>query len=192
MSDDDTLADLASGPATDSVTDAVLDSLELLPPAHTDQGNPGHDLARASARRTKAVRLRMSGATYDQIAKQCGYTDKSTARKAVMRSLVAVEAESVSELRLLENARLDSDEMVLRTIIANGSNKAADRIRAIDSRLRLAARRARLNGLDAPIQVALSAGISADLDDALTELAELTDRIVPGEVTDVSDEPMEA
>lgn len=180
--------DLRSGPKTDAETDALLDTLDLLPPASTDHGSGAHDLGRAAARRVQAVRLRMSGATYDQIAEACGYSDKGSARHAVMRALTRLEAESVGELRALENARLDADEVVLRSLIADRSQTANTRIRAIDSRLRLSARRARLNGLDAPLQVALSAGVTAELEDALAEAAAL----IEGEVLDVLDEPLTA
>ena len=180
--------DLAAGPHTDPETDALLDTFDALPPASADQGNAGHDLARAAARRTMAVRLRMAGATYDQIAKQCGYSHRKAAQDIVVRALTKLEVESVGELRALENARLDADERVLRGIISGQDNKPADRIKAIDSRLRLSARRARLNGLDAPLQVALSAGVTASLEDALAE----AEALVRGEVLDVTDEPREA
>ena len=180
--------DLRSGPPTDAETDALLDTLDLLPPASEDAGTPGHDLARAAARRVQAVRLRMSGATYDQVAETCGYSNRSAARQAVMRALTRLEVESVGELRALENARLDADEVVLRTLIGDRNRPDSVRIKAIDSRLRLSARRARLNGMDAPLQVALSAGVTAELEDALAEAAAL----IEGEVLGVVDEPIPA
>jgi hypothetical protein len=165
--------------------DALLDEL---PPATEDQGNAGHDLAKAAARRAQAVRLRLSGATYEQIAQVAGYSHKAAARNAVMRALTKVEAESVSELRVLENARLDADEMVLRAILQDASAPARTRIAAVDARLRLSARRSRLNGLDAPVQVALSAGVAADLQDALAEAEAV---FVEGTVLSSEDERLE-
>lgn len=165
--------------------DALLDDL---PPATNDQGNAGHDLARAAARRAQAVRLRLAGATYQQIAEAAGYSHKAAARNAVMRALTKVEAESVSELRVLENARLDADEMVLRTILQDAQAPARTKIAAVDARLRLSARRSRLNGLDAPVQVAISAGVAADLDDALAEAEAV---FVEGVVLESSDERLE-
>lgn len=185
MSTETTEDDLKAGPPTTLETDALLDVIESLPPATHDQGNAGHELARASARRAHAVRLRLAGLTYDQIARECGYSNKSAARQVVIRALTKIEAESVGELRALENARLDADERVLRGIIGGVNNKPADRIKAIDSRLRLSARRARLNGLDAPLQVALSAGVTASLEDALAE----AEALIRGEVLEVHDEP---
>ena len=176
----------ALGPPTTDEQDALLDIVDALPPASGDHGNGAQDLARATARRIAAVRMRMGRATYEQIAEACGYTDRGTARKVVVRALQKIEAESVQELRILENTALDADEMVLRTIISTPTAPAGDRIRAIDSRLRLSARRSRLNGLDAPIQVALSAGVAADLQDALAEAES-----VFGEVLYTEDERLE-
>lgn len=173
------------GPLLPDEWDELLDRL---PPAAEDQGNPGHDMARAAARRAQAVRLRLAGASYDQIAQVAGYSHKSSARQAVMRALDRMEQESVNELRALENARLDADEVVLRSLINDAGLPAQRRIAAIDSRLRLAQRRARLYGLDAPVQVALSAGVAADLEDALLEAEAV---FVQGEVLSSEDERLE-
>lgn len=174
---------LSDGPHTTAEQDALLDVIDHQPPASTGHGDT--DLSRAAARRTRAVRLRIAGATYEQIARECGYIDRSSARKAVVRALERLEVESVTELRTLENARLDADEVVLRRLIADSTQPATTRIRAIDSRLRLSAARRRLNGLDAPLQVQISAGVAADLDDALAEAA-----AVIGEVLGVTEEPV--
>lgn len=180
--------DLSTGPPTNAETDALLDTINTtLGPASDDHGSGAHDLARASARRIQAVRLRLLGTTYDRIAQICGYTDKSSAAKAVKNALAKIEVETVSELRTLENLRIDADEQELRTIIAN-TTSATVKIRALDSRRNLSARRSRLNGLDAPVAVTLSAGVAADLADALDEAEAL---FVRGEVTGRSDERLE-
>jgi len=170
---DEPAVPLNAGPPTTDDDDALIDSLSLLPPAREDRGIPGTDIARASARRTQAVRLRMAGLTYEQIANQVGYSDKSAARHAIMRALTRLEAESVAELRALENARLDADEMVLRALISNTGLKPDVRIKAVNSRLHLAARRSRLNGLDAPMQVAISGGAEARLNDVLNDATKI-------------------
>lgn len=162
--------------------DALLDEL---PPAGADQGNPGHDMARAHARRTQAVRLRMQGATYEQIAETAGYSDRSAARQAVVRALARYEVESVTELRTLENARLDADELALRTIIADPQAPAAHRIAAVNARTRLSGRRASLNGLDAPMQLQISSGAAARLQDVLAN----AEQVVLGLVESSTDLP---
>lgn len=169
--------------------ETLADTIDaVLPPASTAQGNPGHDTAGELARGSRILRLRAARMTYEQIAQEMGYTDKATARNALIRALTRHEAENVTELRALENLALDDDERVLRSIIADRNAAASLRLKAIDSRTRLSARRSRLNGLDAPIQVALSAGVAADLEDALAEAEAV---LVRGEVLESHDERME-
>lgn len=191
MSDEtrqDDRAPVVTGPATTTEQDALLDTIDTADATGTQGDN---DLSRAAARRIRAVRLRIDGATYDQIARICGYSDKKAAWDAVHRALARTEVENVTELRQIENMRLDSDERVLRAIIADSGAKPETRIRAIDSRLRLSARRGRLNGTDAPVQVALSAGVASDLADAIREAEEVLTGFVPGEVvSSVDDEPL--
>lgn len=166
------------------IPDAWDDLIDALPPASEDRGVPGHDLSRAVARRAQAVRLRLSGATYEQIAQTAGYSHRAAARNAVRRSLTRYEAENVAELRALENARMDADEMVLRGILANSAVPVTEQIQAVNARIRLSARRAALNGLDAPTQVQVSGADLQQLDDALT----LVRDVVMGQVvTDDAD-----
>lgn len=161
---------------------------ETLPPASEARGQHGHDTATELARGARLLRLRAARLSYDQIAAELGYSDRGAARNALVRALQRHEAENVTELRALENLALDDDERVLRTIIADRDLAPALRLKAVDSRTRLSARRSRLNGLDAPIQVALSAGVAADLADALAEAEAV---LVRGEVLHREDERME-
>lgn len=141
-----------------------------LPPASQRQGNPGHDSALEVATGGELLRLRVLGMTYEQIAESAGYSDKGAARHALMRALDRHEAENAAQLRTIENARLDASERVLRGIAGDANQPAGNRIRAIDSLTRLSARRSRLNGLDAPLAVQISAGVEAQMEDALREL----------------------
>lgn len=194
MSDENAPERLAEGAPTTSEQDALLDAIDNMPqvdPGVRGDNTPAHDLARASARRAQAVRLRIQGATYESIARICGYSDKKSAWEAVNRALGRVEVESVNNLRALENARFDADEYVLRTIIADTNAPASTRIKAIDSRGQLASRRARLNGTNAPIQVAISAGVAADLADAISEAEAVLTDFIPGEVLASREDPPE-
>lgn len=148
-------------------------------PASEDRGQPGHDLARASARRTRVVQMRLAGATYSAIAEAEGYADASAARQAVMRALDRKEADSVEDLRALENARLDAQSVIAWNIATQENLPPPVRLKALDTLLRYSTRRARLNGLDAPQAVQISAGVQAKLDDALGTLYE----VVMGTVT---------
>lgn len=189
---------------TDAVPDLYFgtpaeleEALRALPPARQAQGDPGHDQAGEYLRGIKLIRLRRARLTYAQIAAEMGYYDASAARQALLRALDRHEADDARTLRILENHALDADESTLRGIIGNTQASAAERIRAVDARTRLSARRSRLNGLDAPIQVAISAGVEADLADALTDLAAILAEtgvdVVPGTVlSSATDTPLEA
>lgn len=152
-------------------------------PANQLVGKPGHDRAQLSEREAKALRLRRLGGTYDQIAVEMGFADASGARQLIMRALDRVVAENATHLRSLENARLDVNTQVLMGIATDAKNSAMERIRATEAYTRVSARRARLNGLDAPVQVAVSAGSLAELDDAIA----LFEAVVRGEVVESHD-----
>ena len=122
-------------------------------PASERRGVPGHDQAHDRAAGAELMRLRMMGLSYAQIAQEAGYADGSGARNALLRALDRHEAENATQLRTVENLRLDADERALRSIIGDPTAPAVTKIKAIDSRTRLSARRSRLNGLDAPVQV---------------------------------------
>lgn len=161
-----------------------------LPPASTRQGDQDQALDRATA--IRLLTLRTQGLTYEQIAVEAGYSDHGAARNALMRALNRHEAENVAQLRTLENLRLDADERQLRAIVNDSEQKPAIRIRAIDARTRLSARRARMNGSDAPQQLVVSSGAYLEVQEALAALRARVlpdDDTVPGEVTDRRDDP---
>ena len=107
----------------------------------------------AIANKDKAVQalaLRKTGATYEQIANALGYGNRSAAHRAVQRLLKAHEVEGVDELRKLEDSRLDEMLFAIYKIAKSGDLGAIDRI------LRIAERRAKLWGLDAPAKTEIS------------------------------------
>jgi len=124
-------------------------------------------------RRSKALALRVAGATLEQIAEQLGYADRQSAGKDIDRALAANTgqvADAAAERRPLEAERLDAMERaawaVLRrphTLVSQGRVMKDDAGRpmvddgpildAIDRLLKIQARRARLFGLDAPVKV---------------------------------------
>ena len=180
-------------PADDDLPDDV--------PASAMQGNPGHDEAGHLDRVRRIARYRRLGLTYDQIAQQMGYSSKSAPRQLLLRWLQSEPAENVNELRLLENERLDlglQAVLPLVTMPIEGTPGLPEnartidprvKLRAVDSLVRLSARRSRLNGLDAPLQVAISTGATAELDDALALLESAVQRmVIPGEVVESHDD----
>lgn len=100
-------------------------------------------------RDAEAAQLRTDHLTYDQIAEQLGFTDRSHAYKAVQRALKATVREPAEELRTLEIARLDKLSTTTQRVI-NESDDLDLILKAIDRHLKIQARRAALLGLDAP------------------------------------------
>lgn len=96
-----------------------------------------------------AVALRLKGETYGEIGKALGISAPS-AYRAVARSLkrvIAKTSEDADELRTLELQRLDKLLLALWPRASKGNDAAVDRV------LRVMERRAKLKGLDAPVQV---------------------------------------
>jgi hypothetical protein len=94
----------------------------------------------------RAVELRTSGRTYDQIATECGVSH-SAAYKAVSTYLEQTRAltrEAAEDVRRLELDRLDRVLAVVGPMAEGGDLQAVDRL------LRIQERRASLLGLDAP------------------------------------------
>lgn len=93
-------------------------------------------------RRGQALTLRRGGATYEAIARQLGYTDKTAAYRAVKHALDAIEREPAEQLLTLELERLDRMQLSLSTLANSGD------VKAIDATLRIMDRRAKYLGLD--------------------------------------------
>jgi Arc/MetJ family transcription regulator len=88
---------------------------------HTDRprGTRGRFTQRAGTaqRDAQACRLRVTGATYDQIAKALEFHDRSGARRAVQRALATTVREPAEELLALEQARLDELTRTLNRVL---------------------------------------------------------------------------
>ena len=112
-------------------------------------------------RQIQALNMRTAGASYDDIAKALGYSQRSSAYKAVQSALDHAVEEPAREAIILETSRLDR---LLRALwpfaigIRVSTDAAGNQITrnvdpdyfAIDRVLSIMQRRARLLGLDAP------------------------------------------
>lgn len=109
-------------------------------------------LAIARKREADALSLRLAGATFDDIARQLGMASTSAARKCYLRALNRqTPAGDREEARRLEGARLDRLGVPYWQRALNGDLEAAEFL------LRLSARRCRIMGLDAPIDLNVNA-----------------------------------
>lgn len=126
---------------------------------------PTRDVA-AAARALQALNLRKLGATYDQIARECGYGNRGTAFHAVQRELQRTLVHPTEEVRTLESERLDD---IYRAMIAKA---VRGDVPAAGVCLRIMERRASLLGLDyrpdAPSQAQMViVGVPADVMEAV-------------------------
>lgn len=101
-------------------------------------------------RQARAVELRKSGHTFQQIADELGYAGHQGAYKAVMAALKKTLQEPTDELRSLELERLDT---MLRSLWPAIIAANAYTPRTVEVALKVMDRRAALLGLDAPKQV---------------------------------------
>ena len=100
-----------------------------LPPVHGQHRNK----ALAAARRARAVELRTTGLTYDQIAMELGYANRGTVYHVVSEALKAQTAEAVGLLRSLEVERLDNLQLAVWQKAMDGDVPSARRLFAASS-----------------------------------------------------------
>lgn len=93
-------------------------------------------------RRQQAIQMRVTGYTLTEIAQALGYGTPSAVHAAIDRGLTLTRQADVEQLRDVEGRRLDSISKVLwpQVLAAN--------IQAIETYLKVMARRARMFGLD--------------------------------------------
>ena len=138
-----------------------------------------------------ACRLRTEGRSFDEIAAELGFGNRSAASKAVARALRETVQEPAAHLRAIEVARLDLllreawTVMKARHVAVNNGRVIMDPddptkplpdhgpvLAAIDRVLKIAERRAKLLGLDAPTKVTV-----ITVDEIEAEISRLADEL---------------
>lgn len=118
-----------------------------------------------------ALELRKGGMTFDRIADELGYADRSGAWKAVNAAMNATIQEPADELRRLEVERLDALLLAMWGQALGGSTWHVDRCLSIMDR------RAKLLGLDAPtrriVDVITRDAFSQAMEELEAEIADL-------------------
>lgn len=138
------------------------------------------------AKYEEVVRLRSVGLSFQQIADRVGYAGRSGAKAAYSEAIKMWGAEAVEEHRILENERLD---YLWRTTLSQIESSREDPqivIAAVNTAIRIASRRAALNGLDAPKQLEVSGAdggpLKTDIGEILrSRLASLQENQVSGD-----------
>lgn len=133
-------------------TDADAEAREEAP-AHATKPPKGNTsgkdaiVIKALIRDTQAVRLRLEGCSYPEIARRLKFGHRGNAQRAVKRRLTGMRedcAEMVGELRQIEGMRLDIALAAVMPKVRSGD------LLAIDRMLRIQERRAAYEGLDQP------------------------------------------
>lgn len=119
-----------------------------------------------TTRRMQATSLRLAGVTYEQIGERLGIS-ASGAQHLVETNLHRANQREVDALRAIENQRLDKAMSAIWSDVLSGD------IKAIDTFLRISARRSKLNGLDAPQKLDLNVSIRQEMEDALANLEKM-------------------
>lgn len=122
----------------------------------------------AAERRWRALELRRQGSTLAQIGAELGISPQAAA-KALDRALAELRPEPPRALLDLEQQRLDHYLSRLAPAIERGDAEA------IHAALRIAERRAKLVGLDAPDERRLSLALEGQADQVLEILRRVLD-----------------
>lgn len=109
--------------------------------------NPPTRDVNAAPRVDMAIKLRATKMKYEDVARQCGYSNASACRKAVMRELNRVIVRDIEALRTEEMDSLEQLELECWKIFSN-KEYAKQRLFAVDRILSIKERRAKLMGLD--------------------------------------------
>ena len=118
------------------------------------------DRVLASARKTRAVDLKLQGLTYQQVADHLGYANKGTVYRIIRDAQADQLSEVVAEQRQLELDRLDAVQEALWPQAMEGNVEAAEAVRRlVETRCRLLGlvgrRRAAADGCVQPQTVVL-------------------------------------
>ena len=123
----------------------------------------------------------MAGLSYEKIGDELGIS-ASAAWNLVNRTISETRNYAVDQLRQVENARLDRATTAIWNKVLEGD------LKAVDSYLKIADRRAKLNGLDAPTKVQMSVSVKQEMEAKLSELQDVIDADVIHEEDVVSEE----
>lgn len=126
---------------------------------------------RTPAQRMKdkaALDLATQSLDYHQINQQLHFGSANAAFRAVQRAIAEVPVQAVEDYRAMERQKLAMIERRQNVILMG--HDASESSAAANVLLRAQARRARLDGLDAPEKVALTDAMGKDVDVSITGL----------------------
>lgn len=115
-----------------------------------------------------ALSARKEGKTYEEIAKEVGYSSRQNAYKAIKTALLEVIREPAEEVIRLELERMDAMWGITYLNAQTGDPQA------IASCLKIMDRRAALLGLDAPKQTKIEANVTSVMPTRTKPLEEMS------------------
>lgn len=130
--------------------------------------------AATAERRKKAIALKLAGLDYQAIADQLGYADRAAAWIDIDRALkknLAEEAEQVELLRHVAVQQLNRLQAAVWPKAVKGDTRAAE------TALRVITQRCKLQGIEAPTQIALEHRLDLEGELVATVLGGVLDRL---------------
>lgn len=124
--------------------------------------------AHLAEKQRKALEMALAGASYDKIAQECGWKNRSSAFRAVERAMkdwAPVDNDDVRTLRERELARLDRLQSAHWMRALQGDSRSTELC------LRISDRRSKLLGLDMPTKI--DATVKSEMDAEIDELLAL-------------------
>jgi len=110
-----------------------------------------------AVRQEQALRMRIDGRSFPEIARALGYKASSGPFRLVtdaLDDLAAKSTENATQLRTLETERCTSIIRDADAVLRDPETKPADKLRALDVKLKASESLRRLWGLDAPTRIA--------------------------------------
>jgi len=104
-------------------------------------------------RRDEALKLRLAGMSYPQIARQMKLSTPMVAWRYVNDSIAAIPAENAAEAKKVELAKLDAKEIAITRRLQREELKDEEFVKLQSLALKCQERRARYLGLDAPAKL---------------------------------------
>lgn len=119
--------------------------------------------AERKARRVEILALRLAGFSQSQIADRMNL-DSRDVESLISDALENTKNRAVSEMRELENARLDRAQSAIWSEVVKGN------VQAINTFLRISQQRSKINGIYAPKKIEMNMSIRNEMEAALQDL----------------------
>jgi len=144
----------------------------------------------------KVIDYRKAGLTFEEIADLVGYESRSGAKMAFDAAVKYWGHESVTELRVIENERVEDLWRKAHKMLSDPTLLLSEQLRIMETALKVTESKRKLHGLDAPRQLEISGQdgdeIKTDVGTILKErLQTLHDRYVDS-TTETLTEPLSA